>query len=318
MASATLLDIAKLNGSDKVVGLIEENLSFAPELSVLPARTIKGTSYYTTTRTAYPGVGFRSANSGSTPTKSSFERKLVECFILSGTVQVDKAVGQAYEDGLEAYEMLEADGVMKQALINMGKQVWYGVSTDSLGFPGVKAVTPHLGTITLNSSGSDATVQTSAYFVKVGTKDVSMVYGNGATLDLSDFADQQLSVDSGTSYFPGRVASLTAWSGLQIGNINCVGRIYNIGQDSETGDTLTDSKIAQLLQKFPVGYVPDYIFMNRRSAGQLQRSRSVTIFSGPQSKATASIDAVAPWPDSSMGIPIIVTDSILSTDAVES
>jgi hypothetical protein len=74
-----------------------------------------------------------------------------------------------------------------------------------------------------------------------------------------------------------------------------------------------------LLQKFPVGYKPDEIWMNRRSAGQLQRSRTVTINSGPGSaRAGANVEAVAPWPDSAFDIPIQVTDSILSTDAVES
>ena len=55
----TLLDIAKLNGSDTVVGLIEEVITSAPEFAVLPARTIRGTSYNTVSRTAYPSVGFR-------------------------------------------------------------------------------------------------------------------------------------------------------------------------------------------------------------------------------------------------------------------
>ena len=51
MAVITLLDIAKLNGNDAVVGLIEENQTYAPELSVFPARTIKGTQYQTGIRT---------------------------------------------------------------------------------------------------------------------------------------------------------------------------------------------------------------------------------------------------------------------------
>ncbi len=36
MAKATLLDIAKLNGNDAAVGLVEENLKFAPERGIVP------------------------------------------------------------------------------------------------------------------------------------------------------------------------------------------------------------------------------------------------------------------------------------------
>jgi hypothetical protein len=114
------------------------------------------------------------------------------------------------------------------------------------------------------------------------------------------------------------VADMTAWLGLQIGNTNCVGRIANVGQDTETGDTLTDSKIAQLLQKFPVGYRPDAIFMNRRSLGQLQRSRTVVINANGNTKGGTSVENIPDIPESAFGIPIYPTDSILNTDAVES
>jgi hypothetical protein len=318
MAKLSLLDVAKLNGNDKIVGLIEENLTFAPEVARFPFRQIRGTSYRTVIRTGFPSVSFRAANEGVTPSKSTFKNALVECFILASQVEVDKAVGLAHEDGMAALEMIEANGVMKQALIELGSQIWYGVSVDAKGFPGIKAAIPFGSTIFLNSGGSDANVQTSAYFVKYGNQDVTLIGGNNTTFNLGEFRDQTL-YDSSDNAYEGRTAGLTAWTGLQIGNANCVGRIGNIGQDSETGDTLTDSKIAQLLQKFPVGYRPDEIWMNRRSAGQLQRSRTVTINSGPgAAKVAASVEAVAPWPDSAFGIPIMVTDSILSTDAVES
>ena len=89
--ATTLLDIAKLNGSDAVVGLIEEVITAAPEFSVLPARTIRGTSYKTVSRTSYPAVGFREANGAATAGQSAFTNKMVECFILSALVTVDKA-----------------------------------------------------------------------------------------------------------------------------------------------------------------------------------------------------------------------------------
>ena len=113
MAQANLLDIAKLNGSDTIVGLIEETLTYAPEVQIMPARTIRGTSYKIASRVSYPGVGFRAANEGSTPTKSEFENQLIECYILSGAVQADVAVARAYEDGEQAWKDIESIGVMR-------------------------------------------------------------------------------------------------------------------------------------------------------------------------------------------------------------
>lgn len=316
MARATLLDIAKLNGTDQVVGLIEENLTYAPELQIFMARSIKGTSYKTRVRTGFPSVGFRAANEGVTPSKSSFDQRLVECFILGGRIEVDKAVGQASEEGLAAFEMLEADGVAKQSLIEMGSQIFYGTSADAKGFAGLKSAVAFGADLYVNAAGTTASTASSIYAVKMGLKDVHIVLGNDASFNLTDFRDETI-YDDDDRPLPGRVSDLTAWTGLQIGNSKCVGRIGNLTADSGKG--ATDLLISQLLEKFPVGYKPDFFFMSRRSAGQLQRSRTITINSGPGSaKAAGNVEAVAPLPESAFGIPIITTDSILNTDAIES
>jgi len=314
MALPNLLDIAKLNGTDKVVGLIEENLSYAPEVARFPARMIRGTSYYTVKRTGNPSVSFRGANEGVTPSKSTFAKQLVEMFILSGAVQVDLAVAQAYEDGSSAYEMIEASGVMRQALIELGSQIWYGVTTDAKGFPGLKAATPHGGTMCISSGGSDADKQSSVYAVRFGPQDVTLLTGNNATFELSAFRDQQL-FDANSNAYAGRVADLTAWTGLQIGNANCVARLNNVGQDTEANDLLTDAKLAQLLDLFPVGAPPSAFFMSRRSRSQLQRSRTVTLQS---SGSKVNAQTIADVPTEFAGIPIVATDCILNTDAANS
>jgi len=296
MAKLTLLDVAKLNGNDTVVGLIEENLTYVPELRYFPVRQISGTSYTTVKRTGFPSVSFRSANEGVTPTKSTFAKQLVECYILSSRVEVDRAVLQAQASDAPALEMLEASGVMRQALITLASQIWYGVSVDTKGFPGIKAATAFGGATTYNSGGSNATQQTSVYGVKFGTQDVTLITGNGASFDLGEFRDETI-YDSDSKALPGRVSDLVAWVGLQVGNINSVGRMANVGNDGETGDMLTDAKIAAFLRLFPVGYMPDALFCNRRSLAQLQTSRTIVITSGPgAAKAAGNVESVAPLP----------------------
>ena len=61
MSVPTLLDIAKL---DAGIGypLIEEAVKMAPELTVVPADTMTGTTMELTVRTGLPSVRFRNAN----------------------------------------------------------------------------------------------------------------------------------------------------------------------------------------------------------------------------------------------------------------
>lgn len=315
MSNLNLLDIAKLNGKDPVVGLIEENLTYAPEVAQFPARTIRGTSYKTAVRTALPTVEFTGANEGVTASKSSFRDELIETYILRSSIKVDVAVANAYEDGPEALKLIEASGVMKSALIEIGKQIWYGVTTDAKGFPGVKAFTPKGGSMTYDAAGTTATTASSVYAVKFGPQDTQLILGNGQSFELGDWVQQQV-LDSNNKEYMAWTAGLTCWVGLQLANAYCVGRMCNVTADS--GKTCTDAKIAELLALFPVGQMPDALFMSRRSLRQLQHSRTVVINTGPTTKATGAMELVAPAPDSAFGIPIYPTDSILNTDAIES
>lgn len=306
MPRLTLLDIAKLNGADKEVGLIEEIATSAPEIETFPFRTITGTSYPTVTRVSLPTVGFRKANEGVTASKSEFARKLVQAYILGGRVEVDKAVAMAHEEGMEAYEMIEAVGTFKATMIELGSQIWYGTANDDDGFPGIKSALPFTAGVAdgsvINATGTTATTASSVYAVKFGAQDVTLVGGNGNVPRLGDFRDETI-LDANSNPLPGRVADLIGWIGLQIGNINCVRRIANVTADSGKG--LTTDLLDSMLNSFPVGYRPDAIYMSRRSRLQLK-----------QDLQTPERPTV-PLPTEYDGIPIIATDSILNTDAIE-
>mgnify|MGYP001273073355 FL=1 len=317
MAQATLLDIAKLNGNDQVIGLIEENISSAPELSIFPSRTIKGTTYTTGVRTGLPTVGFRDANAGVAPSKSTFKKNLVECFILSSLIRADKAVADAYEDGADAWKMIEASGVMRAAMQRIGKQTWYGTSSDAKGFAGFKAFLAAGGKtlagdeLTIDASGSTANTASSVYAVKFGEQDAQFVFGQNSIMELGEWRNETVTDSEGKGY-EAYAAALTAWVGLQIGNENCARRIYNL----TVANGLTDALLAKLIATFPVGVRPDAIFGSRRSIAQLQASRTVALYGTGTNRPNQP--NVAPYPTEFEGIKIIATDSILNTDAIES
>lgn len=336
MAQGTLLDIAKLNGNDKVVGLVEENLTYAPELSVVPGRTIRGTSYRTVSRDTYPGVGFRLANAGFTYTKSTFLNRLHECYIFGGNLRVDTAVANAHEDGPETYKAIEASGFMKSAMIELGQQFFYGNTAgtgaqvnDAKGFPGLnqfhdafvtELTARSITTLVVDAGGTTATTGSSVYGVKFGPQGLQFIFGNDAGISLGDWFTQMVNDGTAGQDYLAFISNMTAWVGLQAANPYCVARIKDCTDDAGKG--LTDSLGYDLLAKCPVGYRPDMWFMTRRSQRQLQKSRSVVLSSGvPQRQNAAPTgptgnEIVAPLPSELCGIPIVVTDSLLDTETL--
>jgi hypothetical protein len=308
--NTTLLDLAKLNGADPVVGLIEEVATASPEVVTIPARTIRGTSYKTVVRNSRPTVAFRSANEGTAATKSNFTERLVEAFILSARIEVDKAVARGYEDGPEALQAIEGAGVMRAALSTVGSQTIYGRSAGAKGFIGLQEFIATFGDeLVVDAGGTTSATGSSVYAIKAGAQGVQYVYGNGTSFDLSPFREGD-ATDASGNRFAAYIADLTAWVGLQCVNKYAIGRLKDCTADSGKG--VTDAKIAELLSKFPVGERPTHLLMSRRSAFQLQTSRTMTA-STKQEAFTGILPGV---PTESFGIPIIITDSIADNEAL--
>ena len=318
----TMLDVAKLNGNDAVVGLIEENLMSAPEARLFPMRTIRGTTFKTVKRIALPTTSFRAANGGFTESKSRFEEALVSTRIFGGLIKVDAAVADALEDGRAGMVAAESSGIMESALRELGSQIWYGTSNDANGFGGLKDFTT-VGTstvgdvtypFTLDATGAAATTASSVYLVKFGPQYCQMIGGNGDAFNLGEFKEQLMTAASGSGESIHLFAQLQGWLGLSIQSQHSVRRIYNL--TAESGKTLTDALLYRAMDLFPVGVRPDAIFMSRRSASQLQASRTVTLFGSGSNRPSQPV--VAPRPIDFEGIPIVETDSILNTDVIGS
>ena len=318
MATAfpTLLDIAKKNGSDDVVGLIEEAVRNVPEISgsvmyrgksvVVPSvgasRTIKGRQYKTLVRTNLPTVGFRNANEGVDGTKSTYENRLVETFIMNPRWECDKAVADSDEDGPEAFITMEAIGMMAAALMALGKQFYYGRGTgDAKGHPGL--IDSLDSAMTVDATGTTADTGSSVWAVKFGPQAVQWVYGDGGELAMKDVREESI-MDANNKRFTAYVQELLAYPGLQCVDKYAIGRIKKLTEDSGKG--LTDALLGSLMTKFPVGKTPDALFMSRRSLEQLRKSRTATNATG----------AEVPTPTEYEGVPIIATESILDTEAL--
>lgn len=305
MTMPTLLDIAKSNAAtDGVLELIDEASAPVPEISMGAARTIKGTHYSTLVRTSLPMVGFRAANEGYAAGKSTYENRLYNCYIFAPRWECDKAVADACEDGAPAFIAMEADAIMQAAMKALGSQFYYGVSNDAKGFPGLLASYDSTNMV-VDAGGTTDTTCSSLWAVRFGPQDVQWLWGQGGELNLSDVSVQRV-LDGSSNPYDAYVQSMLARPGLKVSSIYSVGRIKKLTEDSGKG--LTDARIAALLAKFPVGKAPTHLFCNRRSLEQLRASRTATNATG----------APAPIPTEAFGIPLLVTDSIVSTEALTS
>lgn len=313
MTRPTLLDIAKRNAGDKEVGLIEEAMEAVPEVTgfdkeygrTLPgvgeAKTIGGIHYKTKVRTGLPTAGFRDANEGVAASKSTFENRLVETFILNPRWECDKAVADRDEDGPEAFIADEALGIMEAAFQTVSRQFYYGRGSDAKGHPGL--LQSVASDMVIDAEGTTSATGSSVWLVKFGPQDVRWVAGQGGAFDVSDVRIETI-FDADDNGLTGYVQELLAYIGLQVGSVHSVARIKKITED--TGHTLTDAMIYNALATFPEGVRPDAIFMTQRSRAQLRTSRTATNATG----------APAPIPQDIEGIPIVATGGIRNNEAL--
>lgn len=322
MATLNFLDLAKANSSDVIGGLIEENVNEAPELAVFDSEDMQEPgvlSYETLHRTSLPTVAFAAAGSGFDASKSEMKLVRHECFRFGGRVECAKHIADNWRRGGAAgYQAHEANGIMRAAMQHIGKQIFYGVSNDGLGFPGLKAFTPFGGSYTHNAVGTTANTASSVYFVKFGEQFTRLMIGrarNGnGIFDLPDFQEGDIT-DANSKLMRAYISELSSYVGLQIASPFSVLRIANITADSTK--TCTDALINAAKQLMPANWRPDACFMSKRSRYQLQTSRTVTLSGTGTLRPDQPLLAPVPTTDAD-GVPIIVTDSILNTDAVES
>jgi hypothetical protein len=301
MAQLTLLDIAKRNGADSIVGLIEANANAYPELTRFPARTIRGTSYRTLKRLDYPTAAFRAANEGSAAGVSTYQNDLVECFILDQQLRMDQAVADAAEDGAAAVLANEAEGGMMGVARTIAKQIYYGTTNDAKGFAGLFALTDS----DYVKSAGDTGANSSVYAVRFGNQDLTLVGGNNNGLTMAPDWRVQSVLDGSSNPYDAYINAIKGWIGLQFVNPTSVGRIKLLG--TNTSKTMSDALAYDLLGQMPANWRPDLWIMNRRSQTQLRKSRTAT--------TTQLAGVTAPMPTEIDGVPIMVTDAITNAES---
>ena len=299
--------VAYFNNDQLGIGLADDVLNKAPALARLAARTIPGYVYTYPRISADPASGYRTENDGLENTAGTFAQLTVTCKILDASHRSDVATAKADHRGVDAWLGLLAARHLRAALAMAETQVFYGATAgESGGFAGLgDTMTDTDSAMVVDAGGTTADTASSVFLIKTGAdpEDIMIVWGQDGEISVEE-RSIIAAAGSSTGTYPAYYQPITAWNGMQYGSAYSAGRICNLTADSGKG--LTDALIATALEGFPSNMGPTIMAMNRRSLGQLQASRT----------ATNSTGAPAPFPTEAFGVPIVVTDNIISTEAL--
>lgn len=308
----TLQQLIVLNDRNANDYGITDLLLEAPLLAALNSTLASnGTQHKYLKQTSAPTVGFRAINAGINQAAGKDQLVTIDLKYLDASHQVDIALTQGFEKGEAAYLERELARNLRKAFFYAEQQLIYGTGNDAGGFVGIAQAS----TLTSNTSdqvvdagaASSATDLTSVYLIRTLPDDtaVSAVIGNGGVIEVKDPTIQAVTDGDGKT--------LNVWNtpvggylGLQVGSKYDIVRIANLSDATQSGGVptygLTDKLLSKVLERCP--NQPTFIVMNRRSRGQLQRSRTTFSPTGQY----------APLPTEFEGIPIIKLESISNAE----
>lgn len=303
----TLADLAKVNDQNNMDFGISDLLDEAPILARMAAEPTDGDTHKYIKQTGAPTVGFRSVNDGRENSKSTDTEVTVTLKLLDSSFVVDKAIADQYRFGAPAYVAREGMRHLRAGFFKGEEQLIYGTTAqgDAAGFAGMAddaQLNALADAMVIGAGGVGVNVQTSIWAIRTGNdlRDAVLMSGQDGNIQIDDTIVQF--IDGATGRYPVYATPIFAWLGMQIGGAFSVGRLANVDATA----TLDDDLLADLISLFPSGRGPTFFGMNRTSLGQLRKSRTATNQTG----------APAPFPTEAHGIPISVTDSIVSTEAV--
>jgi hypothetical protein len=260
-----------------------------------------GTLHKYLRRKTAAGAGFRVIGTGVSNAAEVFEDITVTCKYLDISFTRDVAAVAGYRGGIGAYIQKETLAALKSGMSALELAIFANRASAFDGLLQFDALNVTSGSQVVNAGGAGGK---SVYLLRWAEDGVAIVAGNDGRIDMQWADDNPTIVQvaaSGGDYSGYRV-TLGGWFGLQIGSTYDVARICNL--DGTSDDLLTDDLIAAGISKFAATRQPNMIVMNRTALKELRDQRTATNPTG----------APAPFPTEAFGIPIVVTDSLGSSE----
>jgi len=297
----TSLDIIEMNNSEEFFGIFNEASKYVPEMRLISASPCTKTEYKTLAKTENSPAVFRESNKGIKQGSPSVEARPVVLKFLDASWSLDQKVALECEWGQKAAIALCAASAMESALQKIAIQTWYGTQADSTGFTGLATLLPHRNSPMVVNAGGSGSGATSVFAIRTELQGVQYAWGQNGRIDTGPIKEAE-QWDDDFKKFWAYVQKVHTHVGLQVPSIQVIGRICNITE----ANPVTESHIAELLNRFPVGKEPNLIFMTRRSLEQIRSQRTATTTTGKE----------APYPDGIFGVPIQTTDALSNSEPI--
>ncbi len=302
VTTTELLQLGDGNISDINVSQLLEETPFLKIIAAIVASN--DVSHEWLKKTTAPTAGARAINDGLENTKAAYTKVTQALKLFDAGFDID--LGLLTTKNGEALMRREASDHLIAAFVAVEKQLFYGTGNLAAGFAGFAqetGVDALADAMVVNATGTTVGGATSVWAVRVGESAVSVVYGMNGRIEVKP-SYQAIRAGSSTGNYDVMRTPILFYAGCQVATSLDLGRIVNL--TAQAGKGLTDALISQLLAKFPAGRGPTHLVMNRQSHQQLQASRTATNPTGQP----------APFPSEAFGVPIVVTDSISSTEAL--
>jgi len=322
----TLMDLANRTGRH-VTSLMEGVLTYAPEMRTIPAFPRNGLDYSTLIRTELPSGDFAKVGSGIATQKSVWDKQVGSMSKFEANIRVAEDIviaTMAQTEDLQIPDILadEAVAFMRGSAIRLGSQFWYGTKISTDGFAGLSTQVD-TGNNEVDAGGSGAADSSSVYLVMIDDNSVNpqgihFVVGNGGRMKFSDtWLKQQVNdPNDATKLMMAYCNNFLSYLGLVMPRTQALYRVKNVTLTANQG--FTDAVASALWRKVPLALRADKSkwrwFMNANPLYTLQASRATVTVATPGNKGVSSGGVFPDVPDSCLGIPIVPTDSLLTTE----
>ena len=324
----TAADLAARRGVDKEIGLVQQVINWAPEITAVAGRTIPGTYTEAKVQTGIPSGGAFPGLNGSVQTSAgTYEMRRFNTYFFDSQLEIRESIirnASQLGDSLGDLQSDEVSGALQDKAIKFSQQFYAGQGLNVNGFFGLKdylqifngKTTGYQGVIDTRKgktlvnyidAGGTSGATECIWYIWNHPQGIHFLYGGDSMIDANPWVWAYLNDKSGGRY-RAQVSNICGFVGVSAANPWCVACIKNVDNTAKWTDALS----AQLHALLPVGITPTHCFATKRAIAGLQQGRTVTLFGEASSRPNQP--TVAPIPTTDVnGVPIYPTDGIQLT-----
>jgi hypothetical protein len=320
----TAADLAARRGVDKEIGLVQQIINWAPEITTIAGRTIPGTYTEAKVQVGIPQGGTFPGLNGAVPVSAgTYEMRRFNTYFFDSELEIKEGIIKAASQTGDSIGDLQSDevaGALQDKAIKFSQQFYGGTGLNANGFWGLKdylqmynglakgfqgVIDSRTGKPLVNyiDAGGTSGATECVWYVWNHPQGIHFLYGGDSMIDVNPWVWAYLGANN--ARYRAMVSNINGFVGTSAANPWCVACIKNIDATHPWTDLLS-SKLHALL---PVGIKPTHCFATKRARAGLQQQRTVTLFG--QGTARPNQPTTAPVPQTDIeGITIYPTDGI--------